>query len=114
MSRGQTVRRRSGFTMIELLTVLGIMVILFTLIVLGVGHVIGNQKEKQTRVMLENCRNLIAEMETSAGLGRQPAHMYVNNAEVKPVATPYDIWRLYDPATKTTTTPKPILGALTW
>src|SRR5437773_5467815 len=82
MVRGRTVTRRRGFTMIELLTVLGILVILFTLTVLGISHVIGGQKEKQTKVLLEDCRNLLTEMETSVGLGRQPAAMYINTVRV--------------------------------
>jgi len=82
--------------MLEILIVIGILVLLVTLLVVGVGHVIGSAKEKSTRVLMHTLRSLITEMEVSSGLTRQPDSIYVNGI---PQKNP-DIWHYYDNATK--------------
>lgn len=59
---GQTSRHAAGFTMVELLTVIGIIALLATFTVIGLAHVGGNSKEKETRTRLERLRNAMAEM----------------------------------------------------
>jgi hypothetical protein len=95
-------KRRGGFTVLELVTVIGIIMVLMALLVVGVGHVIGSTKARQTKVMLENCRNLLAEFEVTIPLDRaqaQPSQMYVSDNLVKRANVPLlDLWHLYDPA----------------
>jgi type II secretory pathway pseudopilin PulG len=102
-------KRRGGFTMLELVTVIGIIMVLIALLVVGVGHVVGGGKERQTKVTLENLRNMVAEMEVSVGLTKQPRVMWVKNQQlIAPNAT-FDVWHFYDYTTRTN---PPFFGAL--
>ncbi len=94
--------RRGGFTVIELVTVMAIIAILIALLVVGVSHIVTSNKIKQTHIMLQNCRNLLAEMEVNNGLNQQPPEMYIRplGNPVQPTGTPptvpYDLWHYYD------------------
>ncbi len=97
-------KRRGGFTVLELVTVIGIIIVLMALLVVGVGHVIGSSKTRQTKIMLENCRNLLAEFEVTIPLDRtqaQPGQMYVSGNLVKRANVTFDLWHKYNPAEDT-------------
>ena len=53
--------RRRGFTMIEILIVIGILAVLASIVLLGMRHITGKSKEQQTRVSMQNLRNMLAE-----------------------------------------------------
>lgn len=66
-----SVRRRppgrGGFTLIEVMIVIGIIAVLVTLVTLGVRQMIGGAKEKSTRTTMENLQNLVAEKQVAGG-----------------------------------------------
>ena len=53
--------RRGAFTMIEILIVIGVLAVLSTIVLLGMRHITGQSKEQQTRVSMQNLRNMLAE-----------------------------------------------------
>ena len=57
-----------GFSLIEILVVVGILAVLISLAVVGFNVVGGAAKGKVTNVALENCKGLIAEFETTSSL----------------------------------------------
>lgn len=57
-----SVRNRAGFTMVELITVIGIIALLATLTVVGLKQVGGNSKAKETRARMERLRNGLGEV----------------------------------------------------
>ncbi|HEX8525274.1 MAG TPA: type II secretion system protein [Tepidisphaeraceae bacterium] len=104
------IKKRRGFTVLELTVTISVIVILMALLVVGVGHVVGGSKEKQSRVTLENLRNLVAELEMTGGL-RQAPRMWVKGQQLiySAQAQNYDIWHYYDYSTRTQ---PPFFGAL--
>src|SRR5690606_20861873 len=64
------VNKRHGFTLIELIVVITIIGILLGMLVVGIQYVGASSKEKATRVTLANLQSMLAELETSGGLGR--------------------------------------------
>jgi prepilin-type N-terminal cleavage/methylation domain-containing protein len=63
---------RRAFTMIEILIVIGILAILAAIVLLGMRHITGRSKEQQTRLTLQNLRNMLAEYENATKLGKGP------------------------------------------
>ena len=53
--------RRRGFTMIEILIVIGILAVLASIVLVGMRHITGKSKEQQTRMSMQNLRNMLAE-----------------------------------------------------
>lgn len=56
--------KRRGFTLIELMVVVGIIAILSTLLIVGIGKLQTNSKRQQTVQLLENCRAMWAEYDS--------------------------------------------------
>jgi prepilin-type N-terminal cleavage/methylation domain-containing protein len=69
LGRGDsTVRRaRRGFTLLELLGVIGIMLILISLAVIGFEQLDRSANGKQTRAMLDDCTAMLDEFEATSG-----------------------------------------------
>jgi prepilin-type N-terminal cleavage/methylation domain-containing protein len=85
--------RYRAFTLIEVLTVVGIIAILVTLVVLGVGHISKVGREKSTHITMGNLKNLMAEYElTVGGFTRQPPYMWFTNGTTPPTMA-IDIWK---------------------
>src|SRR5258706_2155174 len=57
-------RNRRGFTMIEILVVIGIIAALAAMLFLGFKHVSKSGRENQTHVALQNLRGMLTEYET--------------------------------------------------
>ena len=99
-------RRPRGFTLIEVMTVIGIIIILVGIAVFGMGKIMGGTKEKATRNALENLRSMLSEYEVvSKGLNRQPGQQWFNDAAVPPAQV--SIWKDGNPTDAATTTWEP-------
>ena len=87
------MKRQRGFTMIELLVVIGILVILMVILVYALGGLTDSNREKQTKTLLQNLRGLIAEMEVTVGQNKQPQFMFIGTQK-RPwdANNPYDLW----------------------
>src|SRR5687768_8529515 len=64
--------RWHGFTMIEILIVIGVLVVLGTIVLLGMRHITGQNKGQQTRLTLQNLRTMLAEFENATRLSKGP------------------------------------------
>lgn len=61
-------RKSIGFSMIELLVVIGVIVILVGLLILGINAITGNTEANSATVDVKNAENLLTELEANASL----------------------------------------------
>jgi prepilin-type N-terminal cleavage/methylation domain-containing protein len=99
-------RRQQGFTVIELLVVLGIIAILGAIAFTAFRAMQKSAAEKRTRTMLANAAAMLAEYGANNGLKDQPPYMWTKTA-TKYTTADFDIWNDGDPSTlpKPTVTP---------
>ncbi|MCS7034774.1 MAG: type II secretion system GspH family protein, partial [Phycisphaerae bacterium] len=99
--------KSSGFSMLELLVAMGILVVLIGIVAFTVSNITGGAKERETRVRLEALEGMLTELKTTTGLKVQPSpFVWVGGAtpsqyNYDPQATsepPIDIWRDGDPS----------------
>ncbi len=64
--------RRKGFTMVELLVVIGVLTLLAALAVFGMRSMAGQGLSNQTRVALANCQSILSEYDAKTGLRNVP------------------------------------------
>jgi prepilin-type N-terminal cleavage/methylation domain-containing protein len=85
-------RKVRGFTLIEVLVVIGIILILIGMFFVGM-HVIGRHtKSSAAKVNLESLRGMLTELETTIGSlrGRQPSYMWAGGTQYTTLG--FDIW----------------------
>jgi len=70
---------RGGFTLVELITAIGIIAILVALLVLGIKHVSARAKTDKTRTVLASLKGMQTEFETKGGRMRMIDRPYYNN-----------------------------------
>jgi prepilin-type N-terminal cleavage/methylation domain-containing protein len=70
-------RKRSGFTMIEILVVIGIILILAGMLFIGGKMVFGKAKIKSTRITLDNLAGMLVELDAKT----EAAKLYVGDVE---------------------------------
>src|SRR5687767_4892335 len=92
-----TVTRRRGFTLIEVLTVIAIIVILVGIIMFTLSKVMGSSKASATGSTMGVLKSMLAEFEVATkGLNRQPPYMWDTaggGGPWTPPGDPIDIWR---------------------
>lgn len=64
------MNKRQGFTVIELIVAISIIMVLIGMLVVGIQYVGASSREKSTRVTMENLQSMLSELENTAGLGR--------------------------------------------
>jgi prepilin-type N-terminal cleavage/methylation domain-containing protein len=69
-------RRRSGFTLIEMLVVIGVILILMVMAVIGYQVVERSVAANQTRTTLENLNAMLSEFDAAAGSTALPSYSY--------------------------------------
>lgn len=93
-------RRKSlsprGFTLVELLVVLGLIAVLIGLAITGFRTMENTSKTRQTKLMMGNIASMFAEYDAATGLKRQPAYMY-NTSGAQYTAAGRNIWTDADP-----------------
>ena len=67
---------RQGFTALELLITIAVIVTLVGILTIGLKTVTSNAKSNETKVALGNLQSMIAELEAAAGTNRQPPFLY--------------------------------------
>lgn len=66
------VPKRQGFTLIEVIIAMSVILILIGMLVVGLKYLSASSKTKATEVALQNATALVAELEATAGLSRLP------------------------------------------
>ena len=86
--------RRGGFTLLEILVVIGIILLLVTIGVIGFGAL--DQSGKVTKTTLANVKSMLTEFEERTKLRDQPPKIWFNDASTTTDPTrnpPIDLWR---------------------
>ena len=80
------VRPRRGFTLLEMMTAVGIILILLAIGVIGFRSLDASASKKETGTMLSNAQALLAELESTAGLYRieGPEGVYARGEKILP------------------------------
>lgn len=98
---GMHVRRnsfpRSGFTLIEMLVVIGIIVVLVAMGFLGFKSLVNSQNRNQTKARLHDMQAFLVEYENATALRRQPRWMWIPGTPPTKQLNNFNIWRDADP-----------------
>src|SRR2546421_9401635 len=81
--------RNSGFTLIEILVVIGIILVLIGIVFVALKHVSRSATENATKIDLQNLQSMLAELENAGPLTTTLAP--VNPAPATPLAAPRDV-----------------------
>jgi prepilin-type N-terminal cleavage/methylation domain-containing protein len=66
------LHRRSAFTLLELLIVIGIIALLASILILGMNSVLGTSKASSTKITLQNLQGMLGELDAKTSLSASP------------------------------------------
>ena len=84
-------RARGGFTLLEILVVIGIILLLVSIGVVGFGVL--DQSSKVTRTTLNNLQSMLTEYQNMTDLREQPQALWRGTTAVDPKQTGASLWR---------------------
>src|SRR5687768_11041823 len=82
--RRLTFDRRGGFTLIEVMVAVGIILLLIGILIVGISFVGRSAKEKATRVTLKNVQSMFAELDAKTRLRNQPRQWSWRGVDIVP------------------------------
>ena len=93
--RARRARGRAGFTIVEIMTVIAIILILVGMAAIAYKTLDNPTSGRSTKVALDNLQAQLADYEAQAGLRNQPQNMWRKGALVtyKPAAPAFNIWK---------------------
>ena len=81
-----TYDRRGGFTLIEVMVAVGIILLLIGILIVGISFVGRSAKEKATRVTLKNVQAMFGELDAKTRLRNQPTQWSWRGEDIVPTA----------------------------
>jgi prepilin-type N-terminal cleavage/methylation domain-containing protein len=98
-------RRRRGFTIIELILVMGIMLVLISMFFIGLNYVTGTARIHDTKAALETAKTMFNEYNQATHLNRIPAYVAANwswsTSETLPPPPPWALGPITPPTGST-------------
>lgn len=88
--------RDQGFTLVEMLIVIGVLAVLIGIAVFGFRVLERGSRQKQTKAALANAASLFAEYEKETALHKQPNDFWKPDVVTK-LTTGFDFWKDADP-----------------
>lgn len=101
MKTASKYRNSRGFSMIEILVAIGILVVLIGIVAFTVSNVTTGAKKNETKVRMEALNAMFTELQTTAKLNKQPGRMFYGTTPTAWDAStdgPLDIWKDGDPS----------------
>jgi type II secretory pathway pseudopilin PulG len=98
MDRRHKTLRCLGFTMVEMLVVIGIVIVLISIALLGLKSLGTTANTNRTKTMLHDAAAMLTEYENATAMRRQPYEMWAPGPPLSRYTAGFNIWRDSDPS----------------